>query len=65
MKRVQKKYSDLPADELVKIICRAAQDNKAKNLVVLAVKGDIQYCGLFCYHERHLYQTCSGVGRCG
>lgn len=39
MKRVQKKYIDLPADEVVKIICRAALDQKAQDLVVLDVKG--------------------------
>lgn len=39
MKRVQQKYRDLPTDELVKIICQAAVDNKAENLVVLDVRG--------------------------
>ena len=38
MKKVQKKYNDLPSEELVKIICRAAQDNKAENLIALDVK---------------------------
>lgn len=38
MKRVQKKYIDLPSEELVKIICQAAQDNKAVDLVALDVK---------------------------
>lgn len=47
MKKVQKKYSDLSADELVKIICRAAQDNKAENLVALDVKGISSFADYF------------------
>jgi ribosome-associated protein len=38
MKKVQQKYRELPAAELVKIICQAALDNKAENLIALDVR---------------------------
>ncbi|MFN2365419.1 MAG: ribosome silencing factor [Desulfurivibrionaceae bacterium] len=38
MKKVQQQYSDLPADELVKLICQAALDQKAENLIALDVR---------------------------
>ena len=38
MKKVQKKYSELPAEDLVRIICRAAKDGKADNVVALDVR---------------------------
>jgi len=47
MKRVQKKYIDLPSDELVKIICRAAQDKKAENLIALDVRGISSFADYF------------------
>lgn len=38
MKKVQQKYTELPTDELVKIMCQAALDNKAENLIALDVR---------------------------
>jgi ribosome-associated protein len=38
MKKVQQQYRDLPAEELVKLICQAALDQKAENLVALDVR---------------------------
>lgn len=38
MKNVQQQYSDLPSGELVKLICQAALDQKAENLIALDVR---------------------------
>jgi ribosome-associated protein len=38
MKSVQQKYRGLPAEELVRVICQAALDNKAENLTALDVR---------------------------
>ncbi|MDF1577626.1 MAG: ribosome silencing factor [Desulfurivibrionaceae bacterium] len=38
MKKVQQQYSDLPTEALVKLICRAALDQKAENLIALDVR---------------------------
>ena len=37
MKNVQQKYRELSAEELAKIVCQVALDNKAENLVALDV----------------------------
>ncbi len=47
MKRVQKKYVDLPPEQLVKIICRAARDKKAENLIALDVRGISSFADYF------------------
>ncbi len=38
MKKVQQQYSDLESEELVKLICQAALDQKAENLIALNVR---------------------------
>jgi ribosome-associated protein len=47
MKTVQKKYRDLPAEELVNEICRVAKDAKAKNVVALDVRGISSFADYF------------------
>jgi ribosome-associated protein len=47
MKKVQKKYRELPAEELVREICRVAKDAKAENVVALDVKGISSFADYF------------------
>ncbi|HSH12345.1 MAG TPA: ribosome silencing factor [Desulfurivibrionaceae bacterium] len=47
MKKIQKKYRDLPAEELLRIICRLADDQKAQELLVLDVRGLASFADYF------------------
>jgi ribosome-associated protein len=47
MKKVQKKYRELPAEELVKKICRVAKNSKAENVVALDVRGISSFADYF------------------
>ena len=47
MKKVQKKYRELSSEELVKMICRVANDKKAENVVALDVRGISSFADYF------------------
>jgi ribosome-associated protein len=47
MKKVQKRYRELPAEELVRTICRVASDKKAENVVALDVRGIASFADYF------------------
>jgi ribosome-associated protein len=47
MKKIQKKYRELPAEELLQVICRLADGQKAQELLVLDVRGLASFADYF------------------
>ena len=47
MKKVQKKFRDLPSEEIVRLICKVANDKKAENVVALDVRGISSFADYF------------------
>ena len=47
MKKVQKRLRDLPSEEIVKLICKVANDKKAENVVALDVRGISSFADYF------------------
>ncbi len=47
MKKIQKKYRELPTEELLRIICQVADQQKAQDLLVLDVRGLASFADYF------------------
>jgi len=47
MKKIQKKYRELPTEELLRIICQVADRQKAQDLLVLDVRGLASFADYF------------------
>lgn len=65
LKKIQKKYRELPAEELLRIVCQAADRQKAQDLLVLDVRGLASFADYFVLisgtSTRHVQGLADGI----
>ncbi len=64
MKKIQKKYRELSAEEQVRIIARVAADQKALDVVALDVRGLASFADYFVIMGGTSTRHVQGLGRC-